>query len=314
MEQFISKAIKSGVITFDSICRSWSTRKGAAIDPDVLDAVLSVEPKWLEKTIHPSGTYPRFELISRDMFYLHIHITEISLLGLSIAWNDTAAETVIKKHLASHKLNETPVAKIEGENKLYIDIDIKTLREILALLNNEKGRFYTKRDMFTQKFVELGLYLDGYFDRNRGIRFGKRFFTPEVTDKIEKLLEKPWLLQEVIRPKEIPHCPAIKGMSCISAEKIIIRNEDMTIDLAELWPEQKLVVVTNSKNKRIMGFAPILDNDDFKLFTEEFHAYYNRLSNRPDKRSVIREVTSVAQTSLSLCCWLKEHCAEKLDK
>ncbi|MBP5697935.1 MAG: hypothetical protein J6W96_00215, partial [Alphaproteobacteria bacterium] len=204
----ISKAIIRGVITFDSLCHSWLARNGAGINPEILDAVLSANPKWLEQTISPANTYPRFEFISSDLYFKNINISDITLLGLSIAWNDTEAEAVIKKHLALHTITENPVAKIFGQNKLYINVNIRNLREILALLD-EKKSYFKIREMFSKKFIELGVYLDGYYVTKLNLP-ERHWFTSEVTTRIMKIWEKPWFLREAIYPKEIPQCSLIK--------------------------------------------------------------------------------------------------------
>ena len=339
MEQtLISKAIQQGLITFNSLCDSWLSSKGSPFDPDLLEAILLAKPEWLDETVHPSTSYPWFGIISN--YVKDVSVVKITFLGLSIAWRDTSAEAIIQKHLTQLKKSNNPVAKISGNNGLTVDIDSTALREILTVLNDNK--FNIKTEILTNKFIELGVYI---IKTKEQLLEERHWFTPKIMEKLDNIWSKPWFFRELAYPKEIPQCSIGKdreGMflcfgsnrfnltaDFYSAEKIVIQQrtdkfdpwDGEPFDITSLWPNRQMVIVVNPHDKKVLGFAPIFiihskkeasfftdDYDEFNIFVKEFHEYFEQIITNHNER-VSSALASIAQTSLSLCFWLKDYCS-----
>ena len=339
-DSMISKVISNDLLDFRDLWSSWHERyfhyQNAQIDTDVLDAILTAKPEWLDET---GSDYEITEWLSIGTYVKDVFLSDVTLLGMAIAYDDSSAQEIIRKHYHLLKKNENPVAKITGNNQLSVDIDAETLIKIKNVLDNNE--LADKAETLTSIFIELGAYV---IKTTEQILAERHWFTPDVIAKMKEIWEKRWFLKETAYPKQIPRCHISHENGCMSlscginqfnmkadfysAERIIIQQQDgqfdpwcgEPIDLTSIWPDRQFVIIVNSNDKRICGFAPIFavyskekgfftkDDDEFKIFVEEFHAFYDYMRENNNGK-VPSEMTSFAQISLSLSFWLKDHCS-----
>lgn len=178
--QLLKKAIDSGFITFDGLCSSWQklSKVSQGIDPQVLDAILTVKPNWVDHMYSPM--YFGYNALIFSLYLVRpVELKSITLLGLAIAYEDAAAEDVIKKHYSKLGCDESAVAVIGADTRQKVSSDL--LRELVKISKTKNVR----PSILTEKVKALLMSLSG--DGFIKTAEERRYFSPYVMENLNKI-------------------------------------------------------------------------------------------------------------------------------
>ena len=161
----INKAISCGLITFETLCGAWykqylQTGEFGTVDPELLNTVLEIKYEWINQRLdfHENFNFQYENYIGKSPLQQKLNIlnfcdlSNISLLGLAIAWKDIKAQETLLKL----KTDKQRVAILRYKTMAFVSADdLQEISNFPVDADNKK--------IFAKKVLEILSKNQSYF-------------------------------------------------------------------------------------------------------------------------------------------------------